>query len=400
MKDTDIECPKCGEKFKIGQDVIARSVRENIENELKKKMETDYKNQLDLEKNKIIEQLSEDQDKELAVLKNELSDKAKKINEFREAELKLIQEKNKLEEAKKDIELETRRRLEEEKKLIEERVTKQAEQEFQFKLLEKEKQLEDQKKLISEMQRKAQQGSMQTQGEVMELALRDTLKKRFANDEIEDVPKGVSGADIIQKVMAANNEVAGIIAWESKQTKAWTEDWVNKLKDDGHRVKANLLVLVSNVLPKEIDRFGPYKGIWVTDYESAMGMAGALRNNLLSVYSVALANENSQDKAAVLYKHLTSQAFINRVQSISETHIGMLTDLAKEKLAMERIWVSREKQIERLGANTRQVFNEIGGIVGGQYSGIEILDELANKELTEPKKKTKNIIDDTQANLF
>ena len=112
-----------------------------------------------------------------------------------------------------------------------------------------------------------------------------------------------------------------------------------------------------------------------------MGMAAALRNNLLSVYSVALANENSQDKAALLYKHLTSQSFINRVQSISETYLGMINDLEKEKMAMDRIWSNREKQIERLSTNSRQVFNEIGSIVGGQYSGIEILEELGEDQL-------------------
>ncbi len=347
-----------------------------------------------------------EQSDELKVIKEKLKFESEKRAEAQKKELDFIQKQNELEDKLKNQEIEVVRRIQEEKKNIEEKLQIELEEKKNFEVLELRKQLEDTKKSLSEAQRKAQQGSMQTQGEVMELVLRDALKAKFKFDEIEDVAKGANGADIIQKVMTQNGELAGIIAWESKQTKAWVEDWVTKLKDDGHRVKANLLVLVSNVLPKEIEHFGPYKGIWVADHASALGMASALRNNLLSIYSVALANENSQDKAMVLYKHLTSQAFINRVQSISETHIAMITELSKEKLAMERIWVSREKQIERLGANTRQVFNEIGGIVGGQYSGIEILEELASEALPEPESnqsktgKPKNPTDEIQANLF
>lgn len=399
MPDSDVKCPKCGEKFKIGQEVIARSVRENIENELKKKMELAFADRLKQEKEQLEKNIKLDQNKEIDILKTELELKSKKIDDLREQELKLIKDRSALEDAKKEIELVTERRLVEEKKIIEERLRKELEEKKNFEVMELRKQLEDTKKSLTEAQRKAQQGSMQTQGEVMELALRAMLEKRFPQDIIEDVAKGASGADVIQKVMAPNGEVAGIIAWESKQTKAWVEDWITKLKDDGHRVKANLLVLATNVLPKEVDRFGQYKGVWVTDHSSIAGIASALRNNLLSVYSVALSNENSQDKAMILYKHLTSQAFINRVQSLSETYISMVTMLEKEKTAMANIWNVRQKQIERLSTNTRQLFSEIGSIAGGQFTGIEMLEELTSNILPESKKK-KNTIDDSQANLF
>lgn len=414
MNDNDIKCPKCGTKIQIDQEVITRKVRENIAIEEKKKLELNFTERLKQEKEQIEKSFTENQGKELEILKADVEAKNKKLNEFREEQLKLMKERSELEEAKKELEITTQRRLLEEKKILEEKLNKDFEEKKNFAEMELRKQLDDTKKALMEAQRKAQQGSMQTQGEVLELTLEENLKKRFGDDIIEPVGKGISGADIIQNVIAQNGDTAGIIAWEVKQTKAWTEDWVQKLKDDGHRVKANLLVLISNVLPKDIEHFGQYKGIWVTDYQSCLGMAAALRNNLLSVYSVALAQENSQDKAQVLYKHLTSQAFINRVQSISETHISMINDLEKEKLAMERIWAARTKQIERLSSGTRQVFNEIGGIVGGQYSGIEILEDLAQEVLPEPasekdlpkkqksetSKKIKNLPADGQVNLF
>jgi len=395
MPDNDIKCPKCGEKIPI-DDVLKHRLNEQVKSEVVRRLEA--------EKNKMAEDLSRkfaaEESKELKIYKEKLKFEAEKRAEAEKRELDFIRKQNDLEDKLKSQENIIARKLQEERKVIEEKIRREEEEKQTFALMELKKQLDDTKKSLAEAQRKAQQGSMQTQGEVLELTLENLLKKKFPNDLVEPVGKGISGADIIQKVIAANNEVAGIIAWESKQTKAWAEDWVTKLKDDGHRVKANLLVLVTNVLPKNIDRFGQYKGIWVADYASSMGLGAALRNNLLSVYSIALANQDSQDKAAVLYRHLTSQAFINRVQSISETYINMLAALEKEKNAMQNIWENRVKQIERLSSNTRHVFNEIGSIVGGQFSGLEVLEELGQEKTLEKPAKKIGDINQEQANLF
>jgi len=398
MAENDFKCPKCGEKITIDEQIIVQRVRGQIENELKKRLEQNFADMLKLEKEKLEKTVGENQNKELAVLKAELESKSKKIEDYRAEEIKLIKERNELEEAKKEIELTTQRRLVEEKKLLEEKLQKDFEEKKNFAEMELRKQLDDTKKALIEAQRKAQQGSMQTQGEVLELTLEENLKKKFPDDEIEPVGKGISGADIIQRVVTQSSEAAGVIAWEIKQTKAWAEEWVQKLKDDGHRVKANLLVLISSVLPKGIERFGQYKGIWVADYASSLGLAAALRNNLLSVYSVALANENSQDKAQLLYKHLTSQAFVNRARTLADTFIEMKNAVEKERRAFENIWAIREKQIERLSSNTSQMFGEIQGIAGGTYSGIEILEDLgATPQLKMNKKKPD---DNNQVNLF
>lgn len=395
MTETDIKCPHCKKTIPI-DDVLKHRLNEQVNNEVAKR--------LDLEKEKLAQELKEkyaaEESKELKVFKEKLKFETEKRQEAQERELDFIKKQNELEDKLKSQETIIARKLQEERKLIEEKVRREEEEKQTFALMELKKQLDDTKKSLAEAQRKAAQGSMQTQGEVLELSLEQMLKEKFSDDEIEPVGKGISGADIIQKVIATNGETAGIIAWESKQTKAWVEDWVVKLKDDGHRVKANLLVLVSNILPKGIDRFGQYKGVWVTDYVSCIGLAGALRSNLLAVYSVALANEGSSDKAALLYKHLTSQAFVNRVQSISETYINMFAALEKEKTAMQNIWEHRAKQIERLSSNTRQVFNEIGSIVGGQFSGLEVLEELGDEKLLDEAKNKKKNDTKNQANLF
>lgn len=400
MAENDIECPKCGYKILIDE-VLKHRLNNQVNNEVVKRLE--------LEKQKIETELKNkylgEQSDELKLAQEKLKFETEKRAEAQKRELEFIKNQNELEDKLKNQEVEIARRLHEEKKIIEERVQKESEEKQNSVVMELRKQLEDTKKSLTDAQRKAQQGSMQTQGEVMELALYEMLEKKFPGDIIEDVAKGINGADIIQKVVAANGEIAGVIAWESKQTKAWVEEWVSKLKDDGHKVKANIMVLATNVLPKGINHFGEYRGVWVVEHSSLVGLASALRSNLLSIYSVALANVNSQDKAQILYKHLTSQNFINQVQSVSETYIIMTVSLEKEKTAMQNIWNVRQKQIERLSSNTRQLFSEIGAIAGGQFAGIEILEELAAENIDDTDndktpKKLKKVDDNAQTNLF
>lgn len=401
MNESDITCPKCRHKFKIGQDVIARSVRDNIENEVKKKMTVDFDNRLKEEKETLEKNLTENQNKEILFLKNSLEEKAQKIDDFQERELKLMKQTNELETQKKEIELTTQRRLNEERKKIEEDSVKIAEEKFQFKILEKEKQLEDQKKLIAEMQRKAQQGSMQTQGEVVELTLEDILKKQFPHDQIEPVGKGINGADIIQKIITTGGDEVGTIAWEIKQTKAWTEEWVTKLKDDGRNIKANALVLVSAVLPKDIKSFGLYKGIWVTNFDSAVGLAMVIRQQSMSLAQFTSSQQNKEEKKDILYNYLTSQTFAGKIETIVENFVNMKSSLEKEKIAMTRIWTVRESQLTRLTETTVKMYGEIQGIAGAkQLPNLEIMELENIAQIEEPKTRASKTVDEAQANLF
>jgi hypothetical protein len=45
------------------------------------------------------------------------------------------------------------------------------------------------------------------------------------------------------------------MVWESKNTKAWQDAWVMKLKEDKLKVNGNIAILVTTVLPKDIKNF-------------------------------------------------------------------------------------------------------------------------------------------------
>jgi hypothetical protein len=253
------------------------------------------------------------------------------------------------------------------------------------------------------MNRKLHQGSMQTQGEVLELALEELLAQKFPLDEIVPVPKGISGADIIQKVFTSNKQPTGIIAWESKRTKAWTEDWVTKLKDDGAKVKANICVLVSEILPKEIPNFGIYNGIWVCNFSSIVGLASALRDQLIYSHKIIIANRGKDEKKDILYDYLTSHTFAERVRSSIETFMNMKKSLEIEKNAMNKLWASRETQIMRFEKNISAMFGEIEGIAGSELPTVGIL-ELESAALDNTPEAKKEIKKETpkinQTNLF
>lgn len=395
MSNDIIKCPKCGHQIPV-TDVLQHRLREQVSTEVEKR--------LDKEKEILIENFKKDfeteKESQLKTLRNRLDIEAKKRQEAEEKELALIKQQAEFEDRMKKQELIIARKVQEEKKQIEEKIRKESQEEYQYKLLEKNKQLEDTKKALAEAQRKAQQGSMQTQGEVVELSLEELLKKHFSQDIIEPVPKGISGADIIQKVFSKTGQEVGIICWESKQTKAWTEDWVQKLKDDGHNIKADLLVLVSEAQPKNIANFGIYKGIWVTNFNSIVGLTTALRSQLVTVRGALSSQENKEEKKDILYNYLCSHAFSNKIESIVENFINMKTSLEQEKNAMMRIWAKRETQLNRLTENTAKMYGEIQGIAGNKLPEMEILSLESAAEIKEPKEKNNIKDSQDQFNLF
>lgn len=397
MSESDIKCPKCGHKILIDE-VLKHRLNNQVNSEVAKRLE--------LEKSKIEEELKNkyaaEESGELKIIKEKLKFEAEKRAEAQKRELDFIQKQNQLEDKLKNQEIEIARRLQEEKKLLEEKSHVDAEEKFKLIIAEKDKKLEDQKKLNDEMNRKLHQGSMQTQGEVLELALEELLAQKFPLDEIVPVPKGINGADIIQKVFTANQQTTGIIAWESKRTKSWTEEWVTKLKDDGAKIKANICVLVSEVLPKEIPNFGIYNGIWVCNFSSIVGLASALRNQLIYSHKIMISNQGKDEKKDVLYDYLTSHTFAERVRSSIETFMNMKKSLDIEKNAMTKLWASRETQIVRFEKNISSMFGEIEGIAGADLPSIGILEleSAVDENIENAKKKPKNIDDDKQANLF
>jgi hypothetical protein len=400
MAENKIKCPKCGTDIPITE-VLSHQLNEQVAEKVEKKLQA--------EKTALIEELNQkhalEQSDTLKKLKEKLLFEEDKREQAEKKELEFLKKQNELEDKLKRQDLEVARKIAEERKLIEEKIRKEELEKQDFKSMELRKQLDDTKKALAEAQRKAQQGSMQTQGEVLELSLEETLQKRFPLDIIAPVPKGISGADITHTVVDRSHNSVGVIAWESKSTQNWTEDWVTKLKDDSRNIKANISVLVSNILPKEVSHFGIYKGIWVCDFGSVIGLTIALRNQLIAVYKSMAAQSGKEEKKDILYDYLTSQTFASRVESVVENFMSMKMSLEKEQNSMKKIWAEREMQITRLTDNTVKMFGDISGIAGLTMPTVEILEleptsENATKKSKPQETSTPKQSDKDQFQLF
>jgi hypothetical protein len=421
MSDTLI-CPHCGEEIIITE-VIKKQLKQESEqkyqkqlelmeqktqtklDEIKKKeqeldkqhqnIEAEVKELAAQERGKIEAELkktlwekaqqsaNQNSDLELKDLKSQLAERQKLQKEAENRELELRKKQRDLEEKSRQMDIEMERKLDKERQKISEQVQKQAEDSMRLKMLEKEKQLSDTQKMLEEARRKASQGSQQTQGEVLELDFEENLKKQFLHDKIEPVGKGVSGADIIQTVKTNTGSNCGVILWEIKQTKNWTEGWIAKFKDDLRAQKANIAVLVSIALPKGVQSFGRYKGIWVVSPSYATQLAIALRSNLLSVAYERAISAGKGEKQELLFNYITSHEFRQRVEALVELHQEMHTQIIKERTAFERSWKQREMQLQRLMLSTSGMYGEMQGLVGTalqEIKGLELEDgEDSNK---------------------
>ena len=227
------------------------------------------------------------------------------------------------------------------------------------------------------MQRKAEQGSMQMQGEVQELALEDLLRNEYPFDIVEEVPKGISGADVIQTVFNSFQQVCGKIIYESKRTKAFSESWIEKLKEDQRNQQADIAIIITETLPKEIDKFSRKDGVWICSFNEAKALSFVLREMIIKTHSVKSSEENKGDKMSLLYNYLISDDFRHRVESIVDGFSGLKGDLDKEKRAMQKIWKEREKQIEKVTSNTIDMYASIKGIAGSAIGTVQALELTA-----------------------
>ena len=365
--DNTIKCPSCGQIIEITQ-----ILREELEKENQEK----FQKQL-TEARKSAEEKSLLEIKEL---KTSLEEKETRLSQMREEELKLRETKRKLEEREKDLELETQRKIDEERKKIEYETQKRADEQFRLKNMEKEKTISDLRKALDEAQRKANQGSQQTQGEILELDLENTLRNSFPNDQIEPVEKGIKGADIRQVVKSPRGTVCGIILWESKRTKAWTNEWLIKLKNDLRFEKADIPVIVSTVLPKEAENgFGLKDGVWIVSLSLVLPLAIMIRKNLLDVGYQRALSVNQGRKADLVYGFITGNEFRQQVESLVEVFKEMQDQLSREKIAFEKIWKSREGQIKRLISGTVNIYGGAQGLVGSSMPQIKGLDLIESE---------------------
>ncbi|MEW6738920.1 MAG: DUF2130 domain-containing protein [Nitrospirota bacterium] len=413
MSDQTIKCPHCGKEIPLTETLslqIKESLWQEVEEKAKEKeLELSKREKLLEEKKKQVEdsekaiaqqvavKLKTEREKikqeakneaestilvELKDLKEQISEKDKKIEKFQNNELEFRRKMRELEDQKKNVDLEITRRLDEEREKIKQNAVEMFTEQHRLKDLEKDKKISDMLKTIEDLKRKAEQGSMQTQGEVLELDLEALLKTRFPIDEIEPVPKGMRGADILQKVYSRNGQHCGTIIWETKRTKAWSDGWISKLKDDQREVKAETAVIVSETLPKEIQFFTQLEGVWVTGFSLAGSLAEVLRTEIIHISQTKLSAVGKNEKMEVLYNYLSGPEFKQKVEAIVETFKSMKEDLDKEKRSITKIWAQREKQIERVIINTAGMYGDMQGIIGASLPQIKML-ELGTEDRTD-----------------
>ena len=403
--NSTIKCPNCKHEFPIGN-----ALAEEIENDIR----TKYKNflgeaqkKMDLERAQLAKEaeqlktLTENQDKLLSdklraakvqleeeaikkaatevearfeMLNKELTEKSQKLKESQQKELELMQKEKQLKEREESQNLEMEKKMLERQKEIEERVKKMEGERTELKIRELEKKLADQIVLAETMQRKAEQGSMQLQGEVQELALEELLRSTFPFDTIEEVAKGTRGADCVQVVKNNLAQACGKIIYESKRTKAFTNEWIEKLKLDMRNQQADIAVIVTEVLPKDMDAFGFKDGVWICRFSDVKALSFLLRDSLLKIHTALVSQENKGDKMHMLYDYLTGTEFRQNIEAVVEGFNSLKDNISKERLQMEKLWKEREKQLEKVLINTVQFYGSIKGIAGSAVGDIKLLE--------------------------
>jgi hypothetical protein len=360
-KQLTIRCPACGEQISI-QDALSYEIKETISQEAKEKAKKDLAN-------------------EMKYLQEQNEKKEQKLEEARKNELELRKERNQLTEEKKDFELKKQRQIDAEREKIREITARELLEKQRFKDAEKDKVINDLKKALEDAQLKVTQGSQQTQGEVQELDLEKELKESFPTDEIQEIKKGERGADIRHIVKTAKGNLCGIILWESKRTKSWKNEFVEKLKEDLRTTKANIPIIVTTVMPKETKNPMYFKDcVWICTYSFVIILAELVRQRLFEVAREKFIIQHQGTKAEELYTYIMGFEFRQQIEAIIESYVSMKSELTKERRAFETIWKNREEQMEKLVKSTARIVGSVSGKVGSEFPPVKGLELLESGE--------------------
>ena len=425
MTEPTITCPNCKTEIKLTESLAApliEATRAKFEQQLAQKdseiakreetmiakekqlaeekhklqeqVELQVADQLKAERTRIIAEESrkaklasavelENKARELADLQEALQQNNEKLAEAQKAQTELIKKQRELDDAKRELELTVEKRVQEGLTDVRTQAKKEAEEEQKLKVMEKEQTIAAMQKQIEDLKRRAEQGSQQLQGEVQELELENLLRTKFPYDSIEPVPKGEFGGDVLHRVVGAGGQTGGTILWEFKRTKNWSDGWLAKLRDDQRAAKAEIAVIVSQVLPKGVETFELVEGIWVTHPRAALPVAAILRQSLLELALARQSSEGQQTKTEMVYQYLTGPRFRQRVEAIVEAFSTMQEDLDKERKAIMKQWAKREEQIERVMGATVGMYGDLQGIAGKSLQEIEGLSLQALENNSE-----------------
>lgn len=414
---TTITCPSCQITFEPTD-----ALREQLQKDLRKQMtdwkaqqlkdfeqkeaellrqkeqqEKDFALKLEQQRAQLAAVIAKEQEEKIAaqyaqqikILNQANLENEAKLKEARDKELDFLKKMQELKHKEEELDIKIQQQLLEERAKLSEVLRKEEEerqkikeQEFQFKLKELEQQLEQQRKLAEEMRRKAEQGSMQLQGEIQELLLESLLRQRFPFDLVEEIGKGVRGGDCVQVVRNQFGQECGKILYESKRTNTFSNDWIEKVKADMRSKGADVAVIVSQALPKDINSFGLKDGIWICSFKEADTLALILREQILKVFQVTQNSEHKTDKMSLLYQYLTSNEFSEQWKAMREGFQAMKNSIQKERDAMEKLWKAREKQLEKILLNAAQIKGSVEGISGASSIDFE-LDEATDTLMLE-----------------
>lgn len=404
--NSTIKCPNCQHEFPIGN-ALAQEIETDIKARYLKRFNDD-KQKLDVEKLQLAKesealklqgenqeriladrlrlarlQLEEEATKKAAaelqaqmdLLKKDLEEKSVLLRENKKKELEILQKEAKMLEREENLKHDLEKQMISRQKEIEDRARKMEGERFDMKVKELEKKLADQVELAETMRRKAEQGSMQLQGEVLELALEELLRSNFPYDTIEEVAKGVKGADCTQTVRNVQAQTCGKIIYESKRTKVFTNEWIEKLKTDMRAQQADIAVIVTEALPRDMETFGFRDGVWVCRFSEVKALAYLLRDSLVRIHGAVATQENKGDKMQMLYNYLTANEFRQNIEAVVEGFLSLKDSITREKMQMEKIWKEREKQLEKVLLNTTQFYGSIKGIAGNAVGDLKMLPE-------------------------
>ena len=412
MTEPDIKCPDCGtliklteslagpliettkrefeEKLRAKDDVIREKMaslkkeqdevvaaRNDLDAEIMKAVATEKEKIAIEEKEKAKKLAAMDlkrAEDEKQSLEEVLKEREAQLQKAHAKELELTRKQRAFDEEKRQLELTIEKRVSEQSEALRAKFQAEADASLDLKLREKETLITSLNKKIDDLKKRSEQGSQQMQGEVLELALEERLTAKFIYDEVIPVPKGVHGGDVIQRVRSPSGHICGSILWETKRTKAWSGSWIGKLKEDQRRAEAEVAVIMSSALPVEVQRFNQVEGVWVTDFESALSLAEALRVQLIALANAKVIQEGQGSKMELIYEYLTGPKFKHRVEAIVEKFEDMRSDLDKERKTMQRSWAKREAQIQGVIGSTIGMWGDLEGIAGKSMPEIDGLD--------------------------
>ena len=403
---TEVKCPSCGHSFPL-EEAIGKEYEQELRDKMiawqrkkdeeflkkeedfkvqQKALSLKYEQQLAQEKINLEEAVRKsiaiDFENKLNFLENANLENQEKLKLAGQKELEFLKKEQELKTRAEEMEIEIQRKMQTERNQIVEQIKKQEleknqlkETEHQMRIKEFEKQLEDQRKLVDEMRRKAEQGSMQLQGEVQELILEELLRVTFPFDEIGEVGKGVRGADCIQVVRNKFGQDCGKIIYESKRTKDFAADWIDKLKKDMRKEGVDVAVIVTQTYPKGMTCFGERDGVWICSFEEVKAVAYVLRDGILRLYNSSKSQENRGDKMHMLYDYLTGTEFSEQWKAIREGYMSMRLSIHRERDAMEKMWKMREKQLDKVLLNASSIKGSIEGIAGADTISLSLSDD-------------------------